>query len=161
MIFKFMKEFANISDELFEKTGVDINNNDYSKADICKIAAYIVNASFMCELSLKGIVYMEKLAKSKEIVTSEESKTKKTHKLNELFNLLNNNTKETIINKMQHYCSNDKSSEFSNALEEISNNFPDWRYFYEKDQVTNLLFLRDLSKALEEYVMENYGCIQM
>ncbi|MGM9817372.1 MAG: hypothetical protein ACI30B_00100 [Paludibacteraceae bacterium] len=150
-----MKEFAHISDELFEKLGVDIKNNDYSKADICKIAAYIVNASFMCELSLKGI------AEIKRITNNEEIKIKNTHRLNELFNRLNNNTKEIIINKMQNYCSNDKRAEFSKALDEISNNFPDWRYFYEKNQVTNLLFLRDLSKVLEEYVMENYGCIQM
>lgn len=147
-MFGLMNEFYNDSLSLLSQTGINIFSIDYDKADVFKISAYIVNAAFSCELALKGIL----CCKGKKVTK---------HLLNELFDMLEEKDKNEIINRMPNYCRNNKKEEFKNALFEISNNFVDWRYFYEKNQSTNLLFLRDLSKVLVDYISENYGNIQM
>lgn len=128
--FKIFREIAN---EIYNKIDKinPIKSFDY-------IIAFTVNCSLSCELGLKAI-----LADSFNFV--------KEHNLKKLFFSLKNYQQQFIKDHMPSL--KDKSVhslEFNELIDEVSNNFVDWRYFYEKDVKTNWLFLYELMNAINE-----------
>lgn len=108
-----------------------------------EIIAFAVNASLACELGFKAIL-AEKFIDIKE------------HRLEILFNKLDLEIRLFIKSRMPSLIDKtDKSQEFDYLMNKVSNNFVEWRYFYEKDVSTNWLFLYELMMAIDKYLVGN------
>ena len=97
----------------------------------------IVNLAFSIELYLKFLLLAEKKT------------LKKTHRLLDLFNLLDSTTKQKIINLTKY----DKD-EFESLLSKHTEAFEDWRYIYEKNESisANMEFMKKLVDCVESIV---------
>lgn len=109
-----------------------------------KIFPAIVNTALACELYLKNLLF------------EKEGYIKKEHRLNELFNKLDDTVKriikETIISSKEAYT----SESFDMDLINISNAFVDWRYYYEPEKTgkpLNLEFLKIFAYALHRFIV--------
>ena len=127
----------------------DVANNLYEKIDKVKpvktfdeINAFTVNSSLACELGLKAII-------------AEKYKYPKTHDLSKLFDMLSDWIREYIKNKMPTLIDKGpESPEFKEYIDKVSDNFIEWRYYYENDIETNWLFLHEFMNAIGSYFKE-------
>ena len=129
--------------EVFKNVALELYNRIDKVAPVKtfnEIIAFIVNVTLACELGFKAI-----LAEENHIIY-------KNHDLKKLFNELDTTVKGFIKENMPSL-KKDKSTvdNFDCILEIVSNNFKEWRYYYEKDVETNWLFLYELVCALDMY----------
>lgn len=107
----------------------------------------IIICAFTCELYLKAMLYKENI------------KFGHTHKLNDLFYLLDKDTQQFIeedtITGLKHYAPNENYS-FKDSIEKNGNAFIETRYFYENDLSIDYLFLRVLVIVLENVSKQIY-----
>ena len=145
--YSYFKELKIVSEKLYYEL-MEVNENDIIKK-IIKTAVYIFNASFACEIGLKTIIM------------AEDSINKVTgHKLNDLYIQLSLNSKQFIESKMSKLQLD--NNDIQHYLSIISDNFVDWRYFYEtedkngnaKSYETNCLFIYDFLNAIEEFILK-------
>ena len=132
--------FKEVALDLYKK----INKSSPSQT-FNELIAFVVNGSLACELGFKAI-----LAEDYQIYTG--------HKLEELFNKLDTSVKAFIKANMPSMKKDEEGSkEFDCVLTKVSNNFVEWRYYYEKNIKTNWLFLYELICALDKYFIgDNY-----
>lgn len=88
---------------------------------INKIFPFIVNKSFACEVYLKTINKIE------------EKQDKKIHNLVDLANVTGIN--EYFKEYLKKTCPKLTEKEIDDSLQNISNAFEDWRYFYEQQDI--------------------------
>ena len=101
----------------------------------------IVNYALSCELFFKSMI----IIKNNKLVV-------KTHKLDDLYEILDNSK---IKNELSKY-------DFDIEIKKISDAFIDWRYCYEHNELTiHTGFLIDLCNCLEKnnrlIILEKYG----
>ena len=106
---------------------------DDEKDDYHWFVPYIVNLTFACELFLKSLI-------------SDGDSEVRGHNLSELFCHLDEATKSQIL----HSASFDGDEQFIQKLQEISNGFCEWRYYFEKDVSASveIFFLDHLADEL-------------
>lgn len=110
-----------------------------------KLIAFVVNGSLACELGFKAIL-------------AEDYQNLRGHKLEELFNKLDPTVKAFIKENMPSMKNDEEGhKEFDCLLAKVSNNFVEWRYYYENDIEAYWLFLYELICALDKYFIgDNY-----
>lgn len=125
----------NLLSEVIEKS-LNLNNENI----LMMITPDVIICAFTCELYFKAILYNEGID------------FKQTHKLDELFLLLDTQTQKFIeqetISGLQHYDPK-KVYDFKQTLKNNGNAFVQMRYFYEKNLSIDYLFLQVLVKVLE------------
>ncbi len=109
--------------------------------DAALIVPIAVNGAFACELFMKSML----------------PKDTRGHKLNDLFDLLDNNLQEEIrnltIDKMKNISSEYCDTNFQNELAHNSNIFAEWRYFHEgHTNSVNFQFILSFMKSIFEVV---------
>ena len=108
------------------------------------IPSFVLKA-FSCELALKSLV------------VKEQGNVKDIHKLNVLYHMLGEPTKNSIANaiigKMKVHNASYGMTEFLKDLDGVANVFVDWRYFYEDSRSLNILFFGELFDELMKYVV--------
>ena len=126
--------FRDVAEKLYER----INKRNPIQT-FNEMIAFVVNGSLACELGFKAII-------------SREFDECKKHDLYELFEMLDIETKRKIkLNLPTLIDKSDDSNEFDELLKKVSNNFIEWRYYYEKDLKTNWLFIFELMESLSAY----------
>ena len=128
--------------EKFTKAGINGDNfpNGHQEIMVQNFIPEIVLKAFSCELFLKSLIKNDNI--------------KKIHKLDELFECLNKDDKDTIRESIIQFKSQKDSytnDNFNSDLERVANAFVDWRYFYEKPRSINIEFLNVLFIILREY----------
>jgi len=94
----------------------------------------IVCTAFSIELSLKAVL------------TIENKKVKKSHKLNDLYGKLSSDSQLLLQNKLPL-----KGNNLRNKLTEVSEVFKDWRYIYEEESIKlDIDFLKRLAVAAKD-----------
>lgn len=128
------KIFREVAEDIYKK--IDKKRPEKS---FDYIIAFTVNCSFSCELGLKAII-------------AERYSEVKGHFLDKLFDQLEQEQKNFIIANMPSLADKSETSkEFRDLITTVSNNYVDWRYYYEKDLNTNWLFLYELMNAINLY----------
>ena len=103
-----------------------------------ELISFVVNGTLACELGFKAIIASKR--------------TMHTHNLKKLFKQLSSGVQTYIKEHMPSLKDKRKdSNEFYKYLEIVSNNFVDWRYYYEDNIETNWLFIYELINALACY----------
>lgn len=98
----------------------------------------IVNIAFACEIFLKSIMYLYAMEA-------------KGHSLKDLIKNLPEDDKMFLDGKLTKAYNGETDMLGSRYLENISNAFTDWRYSYEKSEISlNLGYLITLATALKE-----------
>ena len=116
--------------------GVIMNNIK----DIGLLMPVVVNGALGCELYIKSML----------------SSVPKTHKLNELFELLEQSIQSCVfsimvdIGKMKD--SQYDEDKFREQLGEYGDSFVEWRYFYEYEPKIDINFIKNLLAVLEGIV---------
>lgn len=100
--------------------------------------------SFSCELFLKALAIKN------------GNTVKNVHELNDLFEIISDqdktNISNAVINDIAKITKNKYScSDFNNDIDNISNTFKEWRYYYENSKSLNILFLKSLFNVLINY----------
>lgn len=78
----------------------------------------------------------------KAIIVNEGKQIRKTHKLNKLFAMLSSSERKIISSNIISDIRNNKNyygygeSELNRDIDKIANTFEDWRYFFEKNDVS-------------------------
>lgn len=119
----------------------DKQKNNYT-VEMAHATPAIVNMAFACELAFKSII--------------PEANRKNVHKLRDLFDLLEPQYQKAIIGRTIADTDTVDEATFYSQLDEYSNNFVEWRYFYEKSNErisASYLFL----KAMIKEIFEMYG----
>ena len=128
------KIFREVSLEIYKKI-----DKRFPEKSFDYIISFTVNCSLACELGLKAIL-------------AQSYKEVKNHKLNDLYFMLD--VEEQLFIKANMPSLIDKTSssiEFKNYINLVSNNFVEWRYFYEKNISTNWFFLYELMNSINLY----------
>lgn len=124
-----------------------IDKNQGNEDIIMMTIPDIIICAFTCELYLKAMLYKENI------------KFGHTHKLNDLFYLLDKETQKFIeedtITGLKHYAPNENYC-FKDSLEKNGNAFIDTRYFYENGLSIDYLFLRVFVIVLENVSKQIY-----
>lgn len=124
-----------------------INKSQGNEDVLMMMIPDIIICAFTCELYLKAMLYKENI------------KFGRTHKLDDLFYLLDKETQKFIeeetIRGLQHYTTNEKY-DFINYLKRNGNAFIDIRYFYENSLSIDYLFLKVFVIVLENTSKQVY-----
>lgn len=124
--------------------GFYVGNTELSDDELSRIlfpqnyVGAMVNFSFCAEILLKSMI----------------DEHKKTHKLRELFNEIDERWKKIIKAKINY-----SENIFDFLLEENSNSFEDWRYYYEKNKEKikgDFKFLRKFTVVLMTVAYNKY-----
>lgn len=102
---------------------------------------FMVNGIFACELYLKSIILME------------DKKIKYTHKLNELYNLLEDSTKQKLI---------DEYHDIETFFKEQADSFVNWRYSSNPEIVINAPIeqTKQVLSILDSYCTEKINSLE-
>ena len=102
---------------------------------------FMVNGIFACELYLKSIILME------------DKKIKYTHKLNELYNLLEDSTKQKLI---------DEYHDIETFFKEQADSFVNWRYSSNPEIVMNAPIeqTKQVLSILDSYCTEKINSLE-
>lgn len=104
---------------------------------------YFVNAAFSCELYIKAIM----------IYNSPNGDFEIGHDLAELFRKLPLSDKAKIEKEYtQRVCSLQNSWKFNKMLDEIKDNFINWRYAFERDMASHIQEPLIFAEVLKDYV---------
>ena len=113
---------------------VETGTMNQDKEKLSYFVPAVINGAFACELYLKSL-----------------NPSTKGHNLKKLYDSLSDGEKEFIDNLMtrtqkEKHGNNYTVDDFHRALEENSDAFVDWRYFYEDDKKCNVdnNFIKDL-----------------
>ena len=125
-----------------------LNVNKYNF--INKVSCYVVNATFACEIALKGLLRL-----NQNIIHIYNQKVIKSHRLDDLFDLLLVEQQEFILKELPLLTT---IEDFKQELKIVGNNFSEWRYSFQvinpngKDNnlKTNIFFIKDFLNALDK-----------
>lgn len=118
------------------ETALKTDNQIEKQTMAQNIIPCIVLKAFSCELYLKFL--------------SQNNSIKNVHKLDELYDNLSENDRNTIKKSVMVQLGECDETLFRTGLNNITNAFVDWRYFYENPRSINLEFLNCLFNALLE-----------
>lgn len=141
LILKHFEEHVNpveISHLLDQIDGIESND----RLMAMQFIPAVVLLSFSIELSLKV-----RLKQSKNIEA-------RTHDLHKLFNMLTQQDKKFIKEKVQTE-QRIQSKLFDDILRKNANGFVNWRYFYEKENSSNIEFLKSFLKSIKS-IIQNF-----
>lgn len=127
---KSAERFLKIADNLSQNVAGIITGDIYP----C-----VVNGAFACELFLKAI-----------IDASSSCGIPKSHRLNELFLILDQNIRSSIEAEYTSNC----SYPLNDLLVECDNAFIEWRYAYEQTVESHFCALVELGKVLKTYARQ-------
>lgn len=164
MIYEYglFNEFKIISEIQYERLKDDLNYleqgglfslkvNKYNL--INKVSCYVVNATFACEIALKGILRL-----NQNIQHNYDQKVTRSHRLDELFNLLLYEQQEFILDELPLLRT---IEDLKQELNIVGNNFMDWRYSFQIVRVngednslkTNVFFIKDFLNAINKLLI--------
>ena len=127
--------FKDVALDLYEKIDKNKPLDTFNE-----IIAFVVNGSLACEIGIKVIL------------AENDYQERKSHDLKKLFDELDEITRNFIKENMPSLKPNEEGlEEFDSLLIEVSKNFVEWRYYYEKDIKTNWLFIYELICAFDRY----------
>ena len=100
----------------------------------------VVNGSIACEIALKYLILKQSGA------------VDPVHRFDVLFNLLPQNYRDALLDKIYNELSQDEKT-FNENLKKISNSFIDWRYAYERNVISIGNFFNDFVTIVCEYAL--------
>ena len=125
-----------------------LNFNKYNF--INKVSCYVVNATFACEIALKGFLRL-----NQNILHNYDQRLIKNHRLDELFDLLLVEQQEFILKELSLLTT---IEDLKQELKIVGNNFSEWRYSFQSTKAngevnnlkTNVFFIKDFLNALNK-----------
>ena len=120
----FFRVFEDIHQKYFTgKSKVPVTNTAMTGL-MADSLPYVVNGAFACELAMKSVI-------------SEKDSRKLKHNLKEIYNsdAFDKEYKDAILNSF--IATGLSKQDFETVLEESSNLFQDWRYFYEESKTSH------------------------
>lgn len=125
-----------------------LNVNKYNF--INKVSCYVVNATFACEIALKGLLRL-----NQNIIHIYDQKVKNSHRLDDLFDFLLVEQKEFLLKELPLLTT---IEDLKHELKIVENNFSEWRYSFQVTKVngkdnnlkTNIFFIKDFLNALNK-----------
>lgn len=135
------KVFLGLYEEIEAKIKKLKNNEEVFDDEIDIFCPMIMTGAFACEIYLKILL------------TKQNISYERKHSLEDLYNLLNDKSKDDIKTA---FLEEGFDENFDKGLEEISNAFVKWRYFYELNprngfEVISVRFLKLFLYILEKY----------
>ena len=161
MIYEYglFNEFKIISEIQYERFKDDLiylendevyllNVNKYNF--INKVSCYVVNATFACEIALKGLLRL-----NQNIIHIYDQKVMKSHRLDDLFDFLLVEQQEFILKELPLLTT---IEDLKQELKIVGNNFSEWRSSFQvfkangedNNLKTNIFFIKDFLNALDK-----------